>query len=74
MKMQLKMFQCISLQLNPKYVSRDQVIHRELDMNVKFLTQQALNEGKPEKIVEKMVEGRISKFFEEICVIEQAFR
>ena len=37
------------------------------------MTEQALNEGKPEKIVAKMVEGRIDKYFEEICVVDQAF-
>ncbi|MNJ33674.1 Elongation factor Ts [compost metagenome] len=34
---------------------------------------QALNEGKPEKIVDKMVEGRISKYYEEYCLLEQSF-
>ncbi|WP_028392825.1 translation elongation factor Ts [Bacillus cihuensis] len=59
--------------LNPKYVSRDQVDASELEREKEVLTQQALNEGKPEKIVAKMVEGRINKFYEEICVNEQAF-
>ena len=45
----------------------------KLSASVRFLTQQALNEGKPENIVEKMVTGRINKFYEEICLIEQAF-
>ena len=38
-----------------------------------MLKQQALNEGKPEKIVEKMVEGRLGKYFEEICLLDQTF-
>ena len=59
--------------INPKYISRDQVDAREVDREREVLTQQALNEGKPEKIVAKMVEGRIDKFYEEICVNEQAF-
>ncbi|MGE7601764.1 translation elongation factor Ts [Peribacillus sp. NPDC097675] len=59
--------------INPKYVSRDQVDATELEHEREVLTQQALNEGKPEKIVAKMVEGRINKFYEEICVNEQAF-
>ncbi|MFF5398115.1 translation elongation factor Ts [Peribacillus butanolivorans] len=59
--------------INPKYISRDQVDASELDREREVLTQQALNEGKPEKIVAKMVEGRINKFYEEICVNEQAF-
>jgi len=37
------------------------------------LRAQALNEGKPEKIVDKMVEGRINKYYEEFCLLEQAF-
>src|SRR5699024_9210689 len=45
--------------LNPKYVSRDQVDQAELDHEREVLRQQALNEGKPEKIVDKMVEGRV---------------
>ena len=59
--------------INPKYISRDQVDATELEHEREVLTQQALNEGKPEKIVAKMVEGRINKFYEEICVNEQAF-
>jgi len=59
--------------LNPKYVSRDQVSEEEVDRERKVLTEQALNEGKPENIVAKMVEGRIGKFFEDICVLDQAF-
>ena len=59
--------------INPKYVSRDQVDASELDHEREVLKQQALNEGKPEKIIEKMVEGRINKFYQEICVNEQDF-
>ena len=59
--------------LNPKYVSRDQVTAEEVEHERQVLTQQALNEGKPEKIVAKMVEGRLGKYFEEICVLDQTF-
>lgn len=59
--------------LNPKYVSRDEVSEEEVEHERKILTEQALNEGKPENIVAKMVEGRIGKYFEEICVLDQAF-
>lgn len=59
--------------VNPKYVSRDQVQADEIEREREVLTQQALNEGKPENIVEKMVTGRINNFYEEICLIEQAF-
>jgi elongation factor Ts len=59
--------------VNPRYVSRDAVSEEEVSHEREVLKQQALNEGKPEKIVEKMVEGRINKFFEEICLLDQAF-
>ncbi|MEB7656542.1 MULTISPECIES: translation elongation factor Ts [Mammaliicoccus] len=59
--------------LNPKFVSRDQVSEEELAHEKEVLKQQALNEGKPENIVEKMVEGRMRKYLEEICAVDQAF-
>lgn len=59
--------------LNPKYVSRDEVSQEEVERERQVLTQQALNEGKPENIVAKMVEGRLSKYFEDVCVNDQAF-
>lgn len=59
--------------LKPKYVSRDQVSQEEVERERQVLTQQALNEGKPENIVAKMVEGRLGKYFEEICLLDQAF-
>lgn len=59
--------------LNPKYVRREEVDADVVDAEREVLKQQALNEGKPEKIVEKMVEGRLGKFFEEVCLNEQAF-
>ncbi|UBH14046.1 translation elongation factor Ts [Macrococcus armenti] len=59
--------------LNPKFVSREQVSAEELDHEKEILKQQALNEGKPENIVEKMVEGRLRKYLEEICAVDQPF-
>ncbi|SDM56182.1 translation elongation factor Ts (EF-Ts) [Psychrobacillus sp. OK028] len=59
--------------LNPTYISRDEVSADEVERERKILTEQALNEGKPENIVAKMVEGRLSKYFEEVCVLEQSF-
>ncbi|CAH1197793.1 Elongation factor Ts [Paenibacillus plantiphilus] len=58
---------------NPKFVSREEVSQAELDKEREILTAQALNEGKPEKIVEKMVEGRLGKYYEEFCLLEQSF-
>ncbi|WP_078547077.1 translation elongation factor Ts [Litchfieldia alkalitelluris] len=59
--------------VNPKYISRDEVSAEETEREREVLTQQALNEGKPENIVAKMVEGRLSKFFEDICLLDQSF-
>jgi elongation factor Ts len=59
--------------INPQYVSRDQVSQEEVERERKVLTEQALNEGKPENIVAKMVEGRLGKFFEDICLLDQTF-
>lgn len=59
--------------VNPRYISREDVNEDEVDREKEVLKSQALNEGKPEKIVERMVEGRLGKFFEEICLLEQDF-
>ncbi|WP_057744660.1 translation elongation factor Ts [Liquorilactobacillus capillatus] len=59
--------------INPKYVNRDQVPAAELNHEKEVLTQEALNEGKPEKIVEKMVAGRLNKFLAEISLDDQEF-
>lgn len=58
---------------NPQYVSRDQIPKPELDKEREILRTQALNEGKPEKIIDRMVDGRIEKFIKEICLLEQPF-
>ncbi|MEK5237972.1 translation elongation factor Ts [Paenibacillus sp. FSL L8-0470] len=58
---------------NPLYVRREEVPAEAVEKEKEILKAQALNEGKPEKIVEKMVEGRISKFYEEYCLLEQSF-
>lgn len=58
---------------NPRYVAREEVPQEEIEKEKEILKAQALNEGKPEKIVEKMVEGRISKYYEEFCLLEQSF-
>ena len=58
---------------NPKYLRKEDVDTAELDKEKEILRVQALNEGKPEKIVDKMVEGRIQKYFKEVCLLEQPF-
>ena len=58
---------------NPACIRREEVDTTELDHERQVLREQALQEGKPEKIVEKMVEGRIEKYYKEVCLMEQAF-
>lgn len=58
---------------NPKYLSIEEVPEAEVAAEREFLKKQALKEGKPEKIVEKIVDGRINKFYEENCLLEQKF-
>ncbi|KQS40093.1 MULTISPECIES: translation elongation factor Ts [unclassified Exiguobacterium] len=57
----------------PLYVDRTSVTEEEKAREEKVLTEQALNEGKPANIVEKMIVGRMNKFFEEICLVDQTF-
>ena len=59
--------------LNPKYLSSDDVDAEYKEHEKEILVAQARNEGKPEKIIEKMVEGRIKKFYQEITLLEQPF-
>ncbi|GMA61539.1 translation elongation factor Ts [Alicyclobacillus fastidiosus] len=58
---------------NPQYVRREEVPQDIVEKEREILRVQTLNEGKPEKIVEKIVEGRIDKFFKDICLMEQQF-
>ena len=57
----------------PTSVTKDEVPTDTLDKEKEILRAQALNEGKPEKIVDKMVEGRIEKYYKEVCLTEQPF-
>ncbi len=57
----------------PQYVSRDEVPEDVLEKEKDIFRASALNEGKPEHIVDKIVEGRIEKFFKDICLLEQPF-
>lgn len=58
---------------NPQFVKREDVPAEYIENEREILRSQALNEGKPEKIVDKMVEGRIAKYYKEICLLEQPF-
>ena len=58
---------------NPKFLNRAEVPNDNLAKEKEILRAQALNEGKPEKIVDKMVEGRIDKYYKEVCLLDQPF-
>ena len=58
---------------NPSYLRREEVPAAELEHEKMVLSEQARNEGKPEKIIEKMVTGRIEKYYNEVCLLEQPF-
>ena len=57
----------------PEYVRRSEVRADHLEHEKEILAAQARNEGKPEKIIEKMVMGRVQKFYKEVCLLEQPF-
>lgn len=57
----------------PEFVRREEVPAENLEQEREILRAQALNEGKPEKIVDKMVAGRIEKYYKDVCLLEQPF-
>lgn len=59
--------------MKPTYLNREEVTPEVLDKEREILTVQAMNEGKPAAVAEKMVAGRINKFYQENCLIDQAF-
>ncbi|MDD3304432.1 MAG: translation elongation factor Ts [Clostridia bacterium] len=59
--------------VGPKYVRREEVPTSVVEAQKAALKAQAINEGKPEAIAEKMVEGRMNKFYSEICLLDQPF-
>jgi elongation factor Ts len=58
---------------NPRYVRREEIPAAELDREKTIHRQQALESGKPEKIVDKIVEGKMERFYSEVCLLEQSF-
>ncbi|MDZ4132154.1 MAG: translation elongation factor Ts [Dethiobacteria bacterium] len=58
---------------NPGYLKREEVPESILDKERQIISAQALNEGKPEKVIEKIVEGRLDKYFRENCLLDQVF-
>ena len=59
--------------VKPEFIDREQVPAERLEKEKEILKQQTINEGKPEAIAEKIVMGRINKFYEEICLVDQEF-
>ncbi len=58
---------------NPRVVRREEVSAEELEKEKSIYRQQALDTGKPEKVVDKIVEGKLERFYSEICLMEQSF-
>lgn len=58
---------------NPQYVRREEVDQARLEKERAIYREQALAEGKPEKVIDKIVEGRLEKFYKEVCLMEQPF-
>ena len=59
--------------VSPEYVRREEVPEHVLERERHIARQQAINDGKPEKILDKIVEGRIEKFYKEVCLMEQVY-
>ena len=57
----------------PEFLNREDVPAERLEREMEILKVQAMNEGKPEAIAEKMVQGRVNKFYGEICLVDQEF-
>ena len=57
----------------PEFVKREEVPAERVEKEMEILKIQTMNEGKPEAIAEKIVQGRIGKFYEEICLVDQVF-
>ena len=59
--------------LNPEFLDESEISEERVAKEKEIITAQTLNEGKPEAIAEKIAEGRLNKFFQEICLVHQAF-
>ncbi|ACB85011.1 translation elongation factor Ts [Natranaerobius thermophilus] len=57
----------------PQYISRDEVPQEEVEKERERLKQQAIDEGKPEHVVDQIVDGKMDKYYEEICLLDQPF-
>jgi elongation factor Ts len=59
--------------MNPRYVSREDVNAKEIEKEIEIYKTQAKNEGKPDNIAEKIAQGRLEKYYQEVCLLEQSF-
>lgn len=59
--------------MNPKYLSRDEVSQADMDREKEIYRAQLLAEGKPAEMIEKILEGKMGKFYSEVCLLNQAF-
>jgi len=59
--------------MNPRYITKEQVEKGVLDKELEIYTTQAQNEGKPANIAQKVAQGRLEKFYQEVCLMEQSF-
>ncbi|MGB6034147.1 MAG: translation elongation factor Ts [Bacteroidota bacterium] len=59
--------------MNPQVISRDQIEQKMIDQELDIYRTQAANEGKPTQVVERIAAGRLEKFFQEVCLIEQTY-
>jgi elongation factor Ts len=59
--------------MNPKYLSREEVTTEDLDREKEIYREQLKNEGKPAEMIEKILEGKMNKYYSENCLLEQAF-
>ncbi|MBM4159907.1 MAG: translation elongation factor Ts [Ignavibacteria bacterium] len=59
--------------MSPIYVSKEDVEQAVLDKEIDIYRSQALNEGKPEEVADKIAQGRLEKFYQEVCLLEQSF-
>ena len=65
---------CLHIAANaPKYVRREEVEASDLDKEREILRAQVINEGKPEAMADKIVDGKISKYYKDVCLLEQPF-
>lgn len=58
---------------NPKYISSDQVPQEDVNKEKEIYAEQLKKEGKPENMIEKILEGKINKYYEEVCLVNQEF-